>query len=479
MKQILLPILFALIPALAAAEDTLPSPASLPPQVPRSQAEIALSFAPVVKKVAPAVVNIYTRKTVQQRVSPFMDDPLFRQMFGDDFPGSNMGGLTRQRMQGALGSGVIVKPEGVIVTNNHVIQGADQITVVLSDRREFEADVISADKRTDLAILKLRTKGETFPTLGLKDSDDVNVGDLVLAIGNPFGVGQTVTMGIVSATARAADNVGSDVNYFIQTDAAINPGNSGGALVGVDGTLIGIPSSIYSRDGGSLGIGFATPSNLVRAVIANAGSKDGGQRAWLGLTGQNLTAELAKSLGIPRPGGILIKSFNPASPALKAGLQKGDIIMAVNGHEVVDDAALRFRLATVSLNDPVIFQIMHNSEVSNVTLKLTAPPENPPRQETTLKGRNPLAGAKVVNLSPAVAIEQGMDEDATGVLVIGTDYNTPSVMLGLQRGDVVLAINGKDTKTINELQAALAGITNNWRITLKRGPNVITVAVNI
>ena len=241
-------------------------PAFSQKNVPNSQAEIKLSFAPLVKKVAPAVVNIFTRKTVTQRsFSPLFDDPFFRRFFGGQLRKSPK---SRKKVQNSLGSGVIVKSDGIVITNHHVIKGAEEITVVLSDRREFGAEIIVSDKRTDLAILKIRELNDELPFLALRDSDDLEVGDLVLAIGNPFGVGQTVTSGIVSALARTQVGI-NDLNFFIQTDAAINPGNSGGALVSLDGKLVGINSAIYSKGGGSVGIGFAIPTNMVRTVFNN------------------------------------------------------------------------------------------------------------------------------------------------------------------------------------------------------------------
>ncbi len=318
--------LFALVAAPTFAQEA-----------PRSKADIAFSFAPVVKKVSPAVVNIYTRATVRGVESPFMNDPVFRQFFGNNLPG----GLSRERAQNSLGSGVIIGREGLVVTNNHLVESADQVTVALSDRREFEADVVTKDPRSDLAILRLRAKGETFSTLDFADSDTVQVGDLVLAIGNPFGVGQTVSMGIVSAVARSAALHQGEVNYFIQTDAAINPGNSGGALVSADGKLIGIPSAIYSQGGGSIGIGFAIPSNLVRAVQASVGKEGKIIRGWTGINGQTLNAEIARSLGLARPGGVIVKSLHAASPAKEAGLQAGDVIRTLNGREVEDNDAFQ------------------------------------------------------------------------------------------------------------------------------------------
>src|SRR5215469_265713 len=277
---------------------------------PRSREAIRLSFAPIVKQAAPAVVNVFSRRVVRTSASPFADDPFFRRFFGDRSPF----GIPQERVQNSLGSGVVIDPDGIIVTNHHVIQEGQEITVVLSDRREFEAKVLRSDERTDLAVLKIDPKGERLPTLEIGDSDALQVGDLVLAIGNPFGVGQTVTSGIVSAVART--NIGiSDYRFFIQTDAAINPGNSGGALVSMDGRLVGINTAIFARDGGgSIGIGFAIPANMVRSVIANLNG-DKIVRPWFGASGQNVTADIANSLGLPHPTGVLLADVYPGSPA--------------------------------------------------------------------------------------------------------------------------------------------------------------------
>ena len=286
--------------------------------VPQSQAEITLTFAPLVKTVAPAVVNVYTRATVTERatISPLFRDPFFQRFFGDLIP--NM--PERRRQANSLGSGVIVDPEGVIVTNAHVIKGADEITVVLADRRELDAELVLMDEQTDLAVLRVATE-RPLPHVQFRDSDALEVGDLVLAIGNPFGVGQTVTMGIVSALART--NVGvSDYSFFIQTDAAINPGNSGGALIGSDGRLVGINTAIYSNtrgpSAGSVGIGFAVPSNMVKAVLRAA---EGGKvvRPWLGARAQSVDSDMAPSFGLDRPIGAVITELT------RMGLRTGRV----------------------------------------------------------------------------------------------------------------------------------------------------------
>src|SRR6202035_4155502 len=271
-------------------------------RVPSSLNGIRLSYAPIVQRAATTVVNVYAAKTVVAQ-NPFGDDPIFRRFFGQQ------GGV--EQVQRSLGSGVLVDASGLVVTNNHVIEGADQVKVSLSDKREFEAEIVLKDSRSDLAVLHLKDVHEKFPTLDFANSDELQVGDVVLAIGNPFGVGQTVTHGIISALARTQVGI-TDYQFFIQTDAAINPGNSGGALVDLDGRLIGINTAIFSRSGGSQGIGFAIPVNMVRGVIASAqGGSSVVRRPWLGAKLQNVTAEIAEGLGLKRPTGALVASVVP------------------------------------------------------------------------------------------------------------------------------------------------------------------------
>src|SRR2546425_13297483 len=289
-------------------------------RVPASPADIRLSYAPIVQRVQPAVVNVYAAKVVQNR-NPLLDDPIFRRFFG-------VPGQQPEQMQRSLGSGVMVDPAGLVVTNNHVIEGADQVKISLADKREFEAEIVLKDSRTDLAVLRVKDGKEKFATVDFANSDELLVGDVVLAIGNPFGVGQTVTHGIVSALARTQVGI-TDYQFFIQTDAAINPGNSGGALVDMTGKLAGINTAIFSRSGGSQGIGFAIPANMVKVVVASAqGGGSSVRRPWLGARLQGVTPEIAESLGLKRPAGALIASVNPASPAGRAGLKPSDLIVA-------------------------------------------------------------------------------------------------------------------------------------------------------
>ncbi|MBV8061761.1 MAG: Do family serine endopeptidase [Alphaproteobacteria bacterium] len=444
--------------------------------VPASRNQITLSFAPLVKQVTPAVVNIYTQRVVEQRVSPLFADPFFRQFF----EGATPPGMTRQRLESSLGSGVLVRADGLIVTSNHVIRGAEQIRVVLSDRREYDASVVLADEHADLAVLRIDAKGEKLPFLQLRDSDDAEVGDLVLAIGNPFGVGQTVTSGIISAMTHGA--VGSsDLDYFIQTDAAINPGNSGGALVTMDGHLVGINTAIYSRDGGNMGIGFAVPSNVVRVVLnAVEGGKKTIIRPWIGVDGQAVTQDLAATLGMMQPSGVLVNKLLPESPAVKSGVQVGDVIQSVGGREVEDPEALHYRLATLSVGQTTEFGLLRKGQKVTVAVPLIAPPEVPPRNTTHVSGRNPLEGVTIENLSPAVVEARGLHAADNGVVVVEMKQNGIAANIGVQVGDVILAVNNVKTPLVEDVVKVLKtppAAGQSWRVTIRRGDNTVTLLV--
>ena len=420
---------------------------------PRDAASMRLSFAPIVRRAAPAVVNVYSQRRERQQVDPFWD------LFGGGL------GVPRERVAQSLGSGVIVRDDGVIVTNNHVIEGGEQIRVALADRREFPARVLLADPRADLAVLKIDAKGERLPVLPLAQRDDAEVGDLVLAIGNPFGVGQTVTNGIVSALARSEVGI-NDFSFFIQTDAPINPGNSGGPLVDMAGNVIGINSAIYSRTGASNGIGFAIPAGMVRRVVETAiGGGRAVARPWLGARGQAVTAEMARSLGLDRPQGVLVADVYPGSAAAAAGLRPGDLILAVDGASVDDEAALTYRVATHRPGDALSLSVRRARQVLSLAVQARTAPESPPRDQRTLGGDQPLAGATVVNLSPAVAEEVGADPFASGVLV--TRVGGVAAQAGFRPGDLVRAVNGRTVATVRDLAAALGG-AGDWRIVLDR-----------
>jgi Do/DeqQ family serine protease len=444
----------------------LTGPAVAAAQVPQSAGQVQLTFAPIVKRVAPGVVNVYSRSVVETPANPIFSDPFFQQFFGHspEF---------RQRMQQSLGSGVIVRADGVILTNNHVVAGGQDIVVALSDRREFKAKVLLADSHTDLAVLKIDTKGERLPTVEFGDSDRLQVGDLVLAIGDPFGVGQTVTMGIVSALARTEANTG---NYeFIQTDAAINPGNSGGALVTTDGKLAGINTAIYSRTGESIGIGFAIPANLARRIVE--GTLAGGIKLpWFGADGQPVTAEIAQTIGLQRPEGVLLKSVYPGGPAASAGLKTGDVVVSIDGVDIEDMQALNYRIATHKAGDVVKAHVAGGGPARDVTIKLAVPPENPPRDETLVSGRNPMAGAKIENLSPAAALDLQMAPAAKGVVIVSTAPSTFAARYGFQPGDIVRSLNGAEVHSVSELVHGL-NTSGRWTLVVERGGQRLTLSV--
>jgi len=461
---------FALVGGLSLV---LSGPARSETIVPGSQAQIQLSFAPVVRDVAPAVVNVYSKRVVQERpASPLFNDPFFRQFFGDRFSF----GMPQERVQQSLGSGVIVGSEGIIVTNNHVIADGDTFTVALSDRREYEAELILADERTDLAVLRINYEGPPLPALSFRDSDTLEVGDLVLAIGNPFGVGQTVTSGIVSALART--QVGAtDYQFFIQTDAAINPGNSGGALVTMDGKLVGINTAIFSRSGGSVGIGFAIPSNMVAAVVKSAVGGVEIERPWLGASLQAVTSDLAESLGLDRPGGALIQRTYPGGPADRAGLRTGDVIFEVESREVMDPQAVRYRLATKGLGGKVSVGYRRDGSVGVASVALESAPEDPPRQMVDLSGRHPFSGATVGNLSPAFADELRLDPFLTGVVVLRIQRGSAAHRLRIQPGDIIRAIGVDEVDDVDRLQSLTSGRRPEWEFTIERRGERISARV--
>ncbi|MBM3532446.1 MAG: DegQ family serine endoprotease [Alphaproteobacteria bacterium] len=438
--------------------------------VPESRQAVLQSFSPLVRRAAPAVVNIFTRKVVRERpTSPLMNDPFFRRFFGDQLG-------DQPREQSSLGSGVILRKDGVVVTNHHVIRGADEIRVVLSDRRELEAKLVGSDERTDLAVLRIEAPSEGLPTLELGDSDGIEVGDLVLAIGNPFGVGQTVTSGIVSATARTMVGI-SDYRFFIQTDAAINPGNSGGALLSMDGKVIGINTAIYSQTGGSVGIGFAIPANMVRAVVT--GLVDGGKvvRPWFGASGQPVGSDVAASLGLTRPSGVILEQVAPNSPAARAGLKVGDVITSIDGREVEDAQALRFRIGTLPIGGRARLGVIRQGIEQQVFVALEAAPESPPRQLTPLTGRHPFSGATVANLSPALAEELGLETASRGVIIMQVRQGTIAQRLGVTTGDIVLKVNDTEIVSVDSLRRAVSGERETWQLSIKRRERVMNVRV--
>ena len=444
-----------LVPQGAAAQERV---------VPPSAEALRMSYAPIVKRVVPAVVTVSAEKTTQNR-NPLMEDPFFRRFFGPQF------GAPRE--QKSLGSGVIVDPSGLVVTNNHVIDGADQVKITLADKREFPVEVVLKDARTDLAVLRVKDGAERFPVLDFGNSDGLEVGDVVLAVGNPFGVGQTVTHGIVSAVARTQIGI-TDYQFFIQTDAAINPGNSGGALVDMAGRLVGINTAIFSRSGGSQGVGFAIPVNMVRVVVASA--KGGGsavKRPWLGANLQTLTPELAKEFDLKRPGGVVVTGVTAKSPAARAGLKPGDVIIAVGDQAVDDPNAFNYRFTTHALGGQVSLGVVRGGRESKVAVALETAPEAP-RDEIVIQARSPFHGAKVANLSPALAEEMRLASSAEGVVVLDVADGTLAQQFGFQRGDVVLSVNNAKVSRTRDLEKIAEAGARVWRVVIQRGGQQIS-----
>jgi len=434
-------------------------------QVPSSMGQLALSFAPIVKRVAPAVVNVYAARVVENQ-NPFMADPFFRQFFG--------GGMPREMVQRSLGSGVIVNPAGLVVTNYHVIEGASEVKVALADKREFDADIVLKDQRSDLAVLRIKDAKERFPTLEFSDSDALQVGDVVLAIGDPFGVGQTVTHGIVSAVARTQVGI-SDYQFFIQTDAAINPGNSGGPLVDMTGRMVGLNSAIYSRSGGSQGIGFAIPANMVRVVVASAeGGSAAVKRPWLGAKLQDVTPEIADSLGLKRPSGALVASVAPGGPAARAGIKTGDLIVSVDGTPVDDPNAFDYRFATKPLGGTAQIGLIRQGKDVTVQVTLQSLPETP-RDEVEIRAHSPFLGATVANLSPALADELRLDPQAEGVVITSVADGSAAQSIGFQKGDIVVSVNNQKIAKTADLERVAGAGGRQWRITIMRGGQQISV----
>ncbi|MGX5719994.1 DegQ family serine endoprotease [Shinella zoogloeoides] len=429
--------------------------------VPQSRTEMQLSFAPLVKQVENAVVNVYAERVVERR-SIFEGDPFFEEFFGQRMP-------NRSEKQSSLGSGVIVGAKGFVVTNNHVIEGASDIKVALADGREFESTVVLKDERVDLAVLKIKSDAD-FATLPLGDSDAVQVGDLVLAIGNPFGVGQTVTSGIVSALARNQVRSG-DFGFFIQTDAAINPGNSGGGLINMNGELIGINTAIFSRGGGSNGVGFAIPANLVKTFVASAENGNATfDRPFIGATFDPVTSEVADALGLDRARGALISQVQPGSPAEKAGMKAGQVVTAVNGIPVEHPDALGYRLTTVGIGGTARITVIADGKEQELTLSLDRAPETTPRDERLIEGRNPFSGAVVANLSPRVAEELRMptNKTTTGVVITEINRGSPAARIGLQPRDIVIELNGTPVTTTEKLAALVGEDPSIWRVEIER-----------
>ena len=436
--------------------DWLPSATSAPMEnaVAPISGTTPPNFVPVVKAVMPAVVNIATTRMVKQggqMPGPTMDDPLFRQFFGEEF--FHRFQAPRDRRESSLGSGVIVDSTGYIVTNNHVVAKADEIKVLLNDKREFTGKVVGTDPKSDLAVIKINAKD--LPVIPWGDSDKLEVGEYVLAIGNPFGLNQTVTQGIVSAVGRA--NVGiADYEDFIQTDAAINPGNSGGALVNSHGQLVGINTAIFSRSGGYMGIGFAVPSNMTRTVMDSLLKGGKVVRGWLGVSIQDVTPDLAKQFGLKDSRGALVSEIIPDSPAAAAGIQSGDVITAFNGKTVESTSILRNTVAQTPVGKTVKVELLREKKSMSIDVKITEQPKDIAQVDgETVQGdgtNTALAGVEVRNLTPQIARQLGLPPGTTGVVIAGVEQGSTAEEAGLQEGDVIMEINRQPVRNIGDFK---------------------------
>jgi Do/DeqQ family serine protease len=438
-------------------------PAAAQEMVPPSREAAQYSFAPVAKKAAPAVVNVYVRARV--RAPGYAEE--FLRFYGERF------GMPQDRTQTSLGSGVIVRPDGLVVTNAHVLKvaGTAEIRLVLADHREFDAKVLVQDESADIAVLRIKGGDGRFPYLEFADSDQVEVGDLVLAIGNPFGVGQTVTSGIVSALGRTRVTR-SAAQVFIQTDAAINPGNSGGALIDMAGRVVGINTAIYSRSGGSLGIGFAIPSNLVKLIVDSAVTGRKLERPWLGAKLEAVTRELAEQLNLERVAGAVVLRVYDHSPAAEAGLQKGDVIVGVDGHSVDDTRALLYRLTTRGIGKRARLDVVRRGQRTTLEVALRAAPRLGKDDARELSGDHPFDGATVANIQPGVADDLGI-EYQPGVVLLAVRPNSTAARLGFRAGDVVLQVGRERITSLGQLARVVSRSQSWWLVVVRRGDRVL------
>lgn len=438
---------------------------------PDSQPQIQLSFAPLVKQAQPAVVNIYAINNATSRpIGWLYNDPLWQQFFGNRLPQFS------QRQRNALGSGVIIDPAGLVITNHHVIQNAEVIKVVLANQREFSASIVLTDRHSDIAVLKMDSSGQTFTALPLADSDLLEVGDLVLALGNPFGIGQSVTSGIVSAVERT--NIGRNYNYYIQTDAPINPGNSGGALINMNGEVVGLNTAIFSKTGASIGIGFAVPSNLLKAIVHDARHGDKVRRAWLGVEAETLDWQMTKALSLTQIHGVIIKKLHPLGPLKAADIRVNDLIVEVDGKTIRSQEDLRYRISTLGVDRKIAFGFIRESNFFERTIDLKLAPEIPPKQSTLIENSNSrFRGIEITNLSPAVIQDLGFlgSVPETGVVVTRILPNSPAVYFRLKTGDVIVSANGRDDLTVDMFLDLVSSEPDHWKLALWRNGKVFRI----
>lgn len=448
------------IRALAVAVTIVAASGSVAQQVPHSAAEMRLSFVPLVKQAAPAVVNIYAKVIREARESPFRRDPFFERFFRDF-------GNEQPRVQNSLGSGVILSPDGIVVSNYHVVGNATDIRIVLADRREYAARLLLGDADSDLAILQLED-AQGLPYLSLRASDTVEVGELALAIGNPFGVGQTVSSGIVSGLARSGTATGKARGYFIQTDAPINPGNSGGALIDMGGQVIGINTSILTRSGGSNGIGFAIPADLVATFVAQAQEgRDAFGRPWAGMRGQAMDADMADAFRLARPQGVIVSGLHPESPFAVAGVQVGDVISSVNGQPVNTASEMIYRMSVAGVGNTAEIIALRAGQERTFSVNMIEPPDLPPRDVLELGRDELLVGLRLARVNPAVIAEFNLPLEAAGVVVL--HLGRVGRRVGLQKGDVIEGINEVLVTHPADVARSLAERLPAYALTVSRG----------
>ncbi len=432
---------------------------------PTSIEEVTLSFGPIVKKVAPAVVSIYAVHINERPFRPLFADYPFNNFL--DYPE----GPFRQELSKSMGSGVIISKDGTVITCAHVVQDAQIIEIRLSDNRQLKGKVTVRDEKNDLAVIKILHLEEDIPFVPLGQSSSVEAGDLVLAFGNPFGIGHTVTSGIVSAATRT---VGDRV--LMQTDSAINPGNSGGGLVNMKGELIGIPNAILSRTGTNLGIGFAIPISAIIPLLS-AKNEDGSlSRAWDGLKVETLDPDKAESFGLKNQKGVLVSSIHPSSPAKSTGLQVSDVIIKINDYPIESEEAYRLKLLETEINKEVIYLIKRKGEDKTITFKIIAPPDTPKAEETIISGRTPLSGIKIANLSPALALKYGFDSLQTGVIILAVPERTSLLEMSIfQPGNIIEEADGEKVDSVKKLMALIKDGVD--RLTVRQGNQRIDIQV--
>ncbi len=441
-----------------------------------------ITMAPAAKAAMPAVVKISTNKVVKAPAGFSEGDdegqtsPLFRQFFGNGGFGEQK--APRPHRESGLGSGVVVSPDGYILTNNHVVDGAADVRVTLPDRREFQAKVIGTDPKTDIAVLKI--EATNLPVITVGNSAKMQIGDSVLAIGNPYGVGQTVTMGIVSATGRAGLGI-EDYEDFIQTDASINPGNSGGALVNERGELIGINTAILAPgSGGNQGIGFAVPVNLVRNIMDQIVAHGSVERAYLGVTIQEVTPAIARAVGLPSPEGALVGEVSPSGPAQKAGIQSGDVILAMNGTEIAESNQLRMNVSLMNPGQTVNLKVFRNGQTTNITAQVGILPDKKVERasnETNVPATQALEGVSVEQLDARTAKQAGLPANTKGLVVTEVDPASPAASAGLREGDVIQEANHHAVISSDDLSNALHHSSGESLLLVNRGGNKLYVAV--